>query len=141
MFKPILMLLLLFIISCADKPPKGDTNETGAHATIHTKDTTLQLNNGEKWKLDEATRQNMNEIKAYISQATHANGELSGQELQKKADKLVKECRMKGADHDALHVWLGPFLQHVQAIKENRDAESASHALRDDVKEFDVYFE
>lgn len=48
---------------------------------------------------------------------------------------------MKGADHDALHVWLGPFLQHVQALKNNQDAESASHALNEDVKAFDAHFE
>jgi hypothetical protein len=66
---------------------------------------------------------------------------LSGAELQKHADKLIKECRMTGPDHDALHAWLGPFLQHVQALKTNRDTESASHALNEDMKVFDTYFE
>ena len=48
---------------------------------------------------------------------------------------------MTGPDHDALHAWLGPFLQHVQALKNNRDAESASHAINEDVKAFDAHFE
>ena len=140
MLKPFLVSLMLFTVSCTDNQVKSETKETQPHVT-ETNQAKLELNNGEKWKLDEATRQNMIEIKTYISQASHANGVLSGEELQKYADKLIKECRMSGPDHDALHVWLGSFLQHVQALKNNRDAESASHALHEDVKEFDTNFE
>ena len=140
MLRSILVSLMLFIASCSNNQLKSETKETQP-LVAETNQAKLQLNNGEKWKLDEATRQNMKEIKAYISQASHANGVLSGEELQKYADKLIKECHMSGPDHDALHVWLGSFLQHVQALKNNRDAESASHALHEDVKEFDTYFE
>ena len=140
MFKPILIALLLITASCSNNQSKGETEETQTHVT-ETNQTQLQLNNGQKWKLDEATRQNMKEIKAHISQASHASGGLSGDELEKHTDKLIKECRMTGPDHDALHAWLGTFLQHVQALKTNRDAESASHAVNDDVKIFDTYFE
>lgn len=140
MLKLITASLLLFTVSCSNNQPKSETPETEPHA-IETNQTKLELNNGQKWKLDDATRRNVNEIKTYIAQATHANGELSGEELQRKADKLIKECRMSGPDHDAIHVWLGPFLQHVQALKTNRDAESASHALNEDIKTFDTYFE
>jgi hypothetical protein len=140
MFKPFLIAVLLIMASCSNNQPKSETEETQMHVT-ETNQTQLQLNNGQKWKLDEATRQNMKEIKAYISQASHASGGLSGDELQKQADKLIKDCRMTGPDHDALHAWLGTFLQHVQALKTNRDAESASHALNEDVNIFDTYFE
>ena len=140
MVKPILVSLMLFTVSCSNNQLKSETEETQPHVR-ETSQAKLELNNGEKWKLDEATRQNMKEIKAYISQASHANGVLSGEELQKYADKLIKECRMSGPDHDALHVWLGSFLQNLRALKNNRDAESASHALHEDVKEFDTYFE
>ena len=140
MLKPILIALLFFPASCSNNPAKSDTKETQPHAT-ETNQTQLQLNNGQKWKLDEATRQNMKEMKGYISQASHSSGVLSGDELQKHADKLIKECRMSGPDHDALHAWLVPFLQHVQALKSNRDAESATHAVNEDVKAFDIYFE
>jgi len=140
MFKSILIVLLLITASCSNNQSKSDAKETQLHVT-ETNQTQLQLNNGQKWKLDEATRQNMKEIKAHISQASHASGGLSGDELEKHADKLIKECRMTGPDHDALHAWLGTFLQHVQALKTNRDAESASHAVNEDVKIFDTYFE
>jgi hypothetical protein len=140
MLKPILMSLILFSASCANHQPKSETKETQSHV-IESTQAKLQLNNGEKWKLDESTRQNMKEIKAYISQASHSTPVLTGNELQKYADKLVKECRMSGPDHDALHLWLGTFLQHVEALKNNSGAESASHALNEDVKEFDTYFE
>jgi hypothetical protein len=140
MLKPILVSLVLFTASCSNNQVNSETKEAQPHAT-ETSQAKLQLNNGKKWKLDEATRQNMKPIKAHIAQASHTNGVLSGDELQKHADKLIKECRMSGPDHDALHAWLGPFLQHVQALKSNRNAESATHALNEDVKEFDTYFE
>ena len=140
MLKTILVSLMLFTASCLNSESKSETKETQPQV-IETNQAKLQLNNGEKWKLDEATRQNMKEIKVYISQASHTKGVLTGEQLQKYADKLIKECRMSGPDHDALHVWLGTFLQHVQALKDNIGAESASHALIEDVKEFDTYFE
>ena len=74
MFKPILIALLLTTASCSNNQSKSETKETQPHVT-ETNQTQLQLNNGQKWKLDEATRQNMKEIKAYISQASHAVNE------------------------------------------------------------------
>lgn len=141
MFKPILAALLFFMAGCANNPSENDTKAVDAHATVTTPQTTLQLNNGQKWKLDEATRRNIKPIKEHIAQASHASGALSGEELQIHADKLIKECRMTGSDHDALHTWLASFLQHVQALKNNQDAESASHALNEDMKSFDAHFE
>lgn len=140
MFKPILLALMLITAGCSNNKSESKTKETQPQVT-ETNQTQLQLNNGQKWQLDEATRQNMKEMKAYISQATHATGGLSGDVLQKHADKLINECRMSGPDHDALHAWLVPFLQHVQALKNNSNAESASHAVNEDVKAFDTYFE
>jgi len=140
MLKSFLIAMLLFLASCANNQPKNEVIETGPHETA-TNQAQLQLNNGHKWKLDASTRQNMNDIKAYISQASVANREPSGAVLQKYSDKLIKECRMTWPDHKALHTWLTSFLQHVQAMKNNQDAEAASHALNEDVKTFDTYFE
>lgn len=90
MYKILLIATLLFIAGCANNQSKTETQATDPHPTVNTQQANLQLNNGQKWKLDDATRQNMNDIKAYIAQATHANGELSGQELQKKGRQAGK---------------------------------------------------
>ena len=140
MLKSILVSLIFFAVSCSNNQAKTETQETPPHAT-ETNQAKLQLNNGKKWQLDDATRQNMKQIKTYVTQTPHANGEPSGEKLQQYADQLIKDCRMSGPDHDALHVWLGTFLQHVQALKDNRGTESASHAVTNDVNEFDTYFE
>ena len=139
MLKPILIALMFFTFSCSNNQPESETKEIQPPVT-EMNQSKLQLNNGEKWKLDEATRQNMEEIKAYISQATHTQL-LNADKLQKDADNLIKESRMSGPGNDALQIWLGSFSQHLQAIKNNRDAESASHALTEDVKVFYSYFE
>jgi hypothetical protein len=38
-------------------------------------------------------------------------------ELQSGLNKVMKECRMKGADHEALHHWLEPILMEVKDLK------------------------
>ena len=139
MLKPILIALMFFTASCSNNQPKEVTKETQPPVT-ETNQSKLQLNNGEKWKMDEATRQNMEEINAYISQATHTKV-LNVDKLQNDADNLIKESGMSGPGYNALQTWLGTFSQHLQAIKNNRDAESASHALTEDVKVFYTYFE
>ena len=104
MLKPILIALMFFTFSCSNNQPESEKKETQPPVT-EMNPSKLQLNNGEKWKMDEATRQNMEEIKTYISQATHTKL-LNVDKLQKDADNLIKERRMSGPGLDALPGWL-----------------------------------
>lgn len=88
----------------------------------------LQLNNGKKWKLDDTTRKNIENIthvfsklksKAPISSNEFNN---AGYKIQKATDQLINGCRMEGADHEALHKWLLPFLSTVESLSNERDS-------------------
>ena len=64
--------------------------------------------------------------------------------LQAKIDTLVKECCMKGAEHDALHVWLEKVIKDLKELKEEDDDDEykeAYAALKKDVASFYQSFE
>jgi len=50
---------------------------------------------------------------------------------------------MKGAEHDALHLWLEKVLKHVKELKEEETDEygAAYAALKKDVESFYDFFE
>ena len=86
----------------------------------HGEETTgLTLNNGAKWKADSITLINVSLLQAIVSDAKKEKPEnysLTTGKLQDGLNKLVKECKMKGADHDALHQWLEPLLEKTKEL-------------------------
>ena len=84
---------------------------------------TLALNNGAKWKADESTNNNVAELKLIVDRFGEneskfvADYSAVADKLQTGLDTLIKQCRMQGADHDALHLWLYPLLQNVKQLK------------------------
>jgi hypothetical protein len=97
----------------------------------------------EKWKLDANTRSNVAGIKKLI-QGQAAEKDLSqlAKALQKQTDQLIAECRLEGADHDALHVWLTEYLQHLRHLKDPAsDRRKAYRLLQDDIKKLEAEFQ
>lgn len=80
----------------------------------------VTLNDGKKWKSDSATQENIKLLQVMSTRfADHELAEYKamGVTLQEGLDKMIKECRMKGKDHDALHQWLDPFAKSVAELK------------------------
>jgi hypothetical protein len=105
----------------------------------------LQLNNGAKWKADSTTLVNVSSITQLVNDSNYRNEknriEFSGQ-LQSRLDTLVKQCKMTGPDHDALHAWLKPVLHDVKELKEDGDEYNEKFTvLQKDVQRFYDYFE
>ena len=124
-------------------------------ATLQATETTgstspgLTLNNGEKWKADESTNNNVASIEKMVVsfndgkekkledyKALHAS-------LRSGVEKMVKECRMKGADHDALHLWLEPLMGMVKQLGNVTSAEEGAASvekINNQVKLYPQYF-
>ena len=116
--------------------------KTGEHA--------LALNNGKKWDGDESTNQNVEALKSIITpfgqkeNRTMEDYSVLAADLQAGLDKMVKECRMKGADHDALHLWLEPLMKDVADLKNSKTVNEAAGLftkINEQVNIYNSYFE
>ena len=136
-------------MACSNNPSQTEATDTGEQEKHNTTTSivhnSLQLNNGAKWKADEATRKNVaaivNVINDSINVGLNNRAQLTKQ-LQIRIDTLVQQCKMKGPDHDALHVWLEQVLHDLQEVKaEDHDYKKSFATLKKDVESFYDFFE
>ena len=151
--KKVLILLLPAAIwwGCKDNEPAQVKSETTEEATHHheAETTTLQLNNGAKWKSDSSTNAQVKLMTERMEQYDEANASLAtyndlGNNLKADLDNLVKQCRMQGADHDALHLWLQPVLEKTKELStaaDEKTAASAKTSLQEQLHIYPQYFE
>lgn len=143
MNKIIVFFTSLFFLACTNVPQEKAESSTDHQHSDST--SILQLNNGAKWKTDEATRKNVAAIEQVVNDSSYATGKNRAQfanQLQVRLDTLVQQCKMTGPDHDALHVWLENVIHDLKEIKEDEDEYNKRYtALKKDVESFNDYFE
>lgn len=139
-----LNLIALLLLTCilTTKANSRRFQESGS--------TELTLNKGVKWKVDRVTATNVSALQ-YIARSTGRFGKPNlaaylkkGRELQTGILKMIRECRMKGADHVALHHWLEPLVEKVAALNKAANAANADKALlavRKQLNLFNSYFQ
>lgn len=131
-------LLLLACNSTSDK-----TQEHAEHT--HNKTADLALNNGAKWKADSITNNNVLDIKIIadnfkIKPSPSVNDyQLLSNNLKNGLDKMIKECKMTGPDHEALHQWLNPVLKNINELKSVSDTTDGSLIFKSLDKQLDEY--
>ena len=140
----IIVLMIFAFAACTSNTKQDAVNETDSTATHHETQAGLQLNNGAKWKTDEATKRNVGVLQSIANDRTSgANNATVANRLQSALDTLIKQCTMQGADHEALHQWLQPVIHGVKEMKEEKGKEGteAIVALRTELARFNEYFE
>lgn len=139
------LLMIVILASCSNQQPPKEQEPTTGHHHHEQSTPALQLNNGNKWKADIPTRQNVDAMMAILNDPQYANGEKPDQlksALKSSIETLVKECKMAGPDHDMLHVWLENLLSDLKETGEGSRAPSESFAaLKHDIESFYQYFE
>lgn len=144
----ILLMLAGLWWACNSVPfsPGG----SGSADDRHDHAAALTLNNGQKWKADAHTSENVTALLAVAREfagGAHAgltDYEVLGNELQQGLDKMIRECRMEGVDHDALHLWLEPLLVNMSELKRADNvasAEQISRAIHERLELYTQYFE
>jgi hypothetical protein len=148
------ILLTCTLLACSNHKPtenknaanpieSDDDNDGGATGK-------LILNDGAKWKVDTGTNNNVNSIRLILKKFDiGADKSLTayqhtGYDLQQGIDKLIRECKMKGPDHEALHEWLGPLIALVTKFKQApavADAGRSLSAVGEQVNLYPQYFE
>lgn len=110
----------------------------------------LILNNGTKWKVDQTTNSNVNNLKQILKRFDNNTDrslktyKKAGCELQNGLVKMMNECRMEGPNHLALHKWLEPLMAQVAKLKQaSTVAVTAkySQAVELRLSQYDQYFE
>lgn len=157
--KFLLAALLAFSLAACQTETSHDHENghqqtaTEMHEHEHTQEETvktLALNNGAKWQTDESTRQHATNLEAIVNSFQfnentaldayhqHAAG------MQEELNQLIQDCRMKGPEHDALHLWLEPVLNDTKRLSETQDvaaAHAATQKLHEDTRKFPQYFQ
>ena len=142
-------LLAAGLFACNENKKGGTDQGQSQDSVMHShseKESQLVLNNGNKWKLDEATRSNMDSIRKAVQtvgKSTEKNYVKAASDLENDANRLVSQCRMSGKDHDMLHLWLENFLSDLKQLKASskEDQPMAFERIETLVKEFGDYFE
>ena len=144
MNKLILFLSAILFVACGtttsqEQKESSEEQEHGSAAS------TLQLNNGAKWKADSTTRTNVAILVQLVNDSNYRDGkskEKFSDQLQNGLDSLVTQCKMSGPDHDALHTWLKPVLHNAKALKEDGGEYNKKYTeLRRDLQSFYDYFD
>lgn len=128
-------IMSLLLISCKNNGSSNEQNEK------------LQLNNGQKWKVDEKMLvyiRNMESDILNFSNTDQKDFNILSEKLQSNIDLLTSNCTMKGDAHDALHKWLLPYIEIVNTLSETKNATEAStqfENIQTSFSTFNQYFQ
>jgi hypothetical protein len=151
--KKVLLALMVFGLLLACNQGNKDTGDAHTpvpaekHQEHESRAVALALNNGAKWKADSSTKSNVALLQSIAASAKKEKLEgfhATAEQLQEGLNKMVKECRMKGEDHEALHKWLEPLIETTKDLKKQTAAEYAAASLKEIEKQlgiFSQYFE
>ncbi len=141
--KKLSIILIVAITACTNSVKTDEQGNEKSSEQQHT--AILELNNGRKWTADEATKNNVATMMLVVTDSNYADGAKRRElfdNIQSKIDTLINQCRMKGAEHDALHVWLGKVLKDMKELKkEDNQYSEAYAALKKDIENFYLFFE
>ena len=149
-------LAVLFIISILVSCNTENSNvvnptiekEHGSHSDKENGE--LSLNNGNKWKADASTDSNVKALLAIVDELNTGkdkalvNYRNAAAGLQNGLEKMIKECRMQGEDHHALHKWLEPLMKQVSSFQKattQEKAEEQVHNIHGQLNLYEKYFE
>jgi len=106
----------------------------------------IQLNGTDKWAANEETTEGVRKMR-YILNHTEIGPKMNfnelGNQLKSEINVIIKECSMKGASHDNLHVFLMPLIEKVDALREETDMEKNKALFTSiffNLEAYDTYF-
>jgi len=129
----LISVISLFLFSCgntSNEKSKEQTEIVTHEEHQHNAEIqTIELNNGEKWKVDanmiSHIRNMENDVISFAKVEKKDYKSLS-EKLQTNIDLLTSNCTMKGKAHDELHKWLLPYIDLVKELSEAKVETEAS---------------
>jgi hypothetical protein len=145
-FIAAVLLISSLMVSCenaTDSTSKEQT-ETALHETHSHDDNTetINLNNGDKWVVNEEMKPHIHEAKDILHQYTASKSEdykTLAAKLKERNDSIIKSCTMEGESHDELHKWLHPHIELVASLSKAESTEEANEIIADIHTSFSTY--
>jgi hypothetical protein len=146
----LFLLFSGFFTSCNPAPDATTTAANKAVSVMHKTEEKVSLPKDAKWQADANTNKNVNLLqqkaaelnKDEMTAPSHYHNIASS--LQTGIDQLVKECKMKGPDHDALHLWLEPLMGEIKELKTVATTDTGDrlfYSIRTRLLDYNLYFD
>jgi len=121
--------MALFTMSCS---------ETSSHEN-HSDETTIELNESEKWVVNEEMTPFIENAENILNQYDNADYKNLAEQLSEQNQSLINSCTMDGKSHDELHKWLHPHLELVKALGKAENEEKANETISELKNSFETY--
>ena len=146
MKKSIVYLLFLsaIYVGCSDHNSHNQESKEHEH---NEQTSAIELNNGEKWKVNVEMTVPINEMEMLINDFTKTEQEdyiVLAKDLQDQINALVSSCTMTGKSHDELHKWLLPYMELVNELAETKnetDAEMVFEKIKASMSTYNEFFQ
>jgi len=141
--KIVLFAFGLVLFSCNTKSKEEKTTEMNTVEHQHSENEAIQLNDGEKWKVDDNMMRHIRNMEKDVIKFDKENGanySLLAEKLKANIELLTSNCTMKGKAHDELHKWLVPFIELVDAFSKDKSANQLTE-MKHSFLTFNQYFQ
>ena len=137
------------LVGCSNnstEPVKEQTETVAKEEHHHEGAEPIELNNGQKWKVDDSMMIYIGRMENDIASFTKAGQKEYSSlatTLQPSIDSLTSSCTMQGKAHDELHKWLLPYIDMVKEMKNTKTEAEGSKQLqniRHSLDTFHQYF-
>lgn len=142
----LIPVISLFLFSCgntSNEKSKEQTETVTHEEHQHNAEIqTIELNNGEKWKVDAnmiTHIRNMENDVISFAKVEQKDYKSLSEKLQSNIDLLTSNCTMKGKAHDELHKWLLPYIDLVKELSDAKDETEASKQFQNIQTSFTVF--
>jgi len=102
----------------------------------HDANVNLELNNGQKWKVDDHTRQSTEKLLHLLDETapigSRSDAEALAEALDEELANLVRGCTMTGPAHDQLHVFLAALFPKAAELRSQRTVKELQ-TVRDEI--------
>jgi hypothetical protein len=152
----VIIILLIATVFAGCKNTEKQNEVESPQEVVHEQESDLlstawmsemQLNGNSKWDANNETTEGVVKMQELLKTQTTTSIEDYHQlanKLNEVKNYVVKECTMKGASHDNLHIWLYPLIQKVEALSNTNDIKEASklkQSIIENVAAYDTYFQ
>jgi len=138
----LMLTIALFVISCNNQTNNEGQEVHSMHEKNESATGAIQLNNGEKWAVNEEMKPYILEARAilyeYVENDTDDYKMLAAQ-LKEKNSGLIQSCTMTGESHDELHKWLHPHMELIASLDQAQNIDAAQPIIARLKQSFETY--